>query len=145
MMKYARRRWDDVEGCEDVVVDALFIAWQKWRDRPDETLERAWLYGITFRVLANLRRARDRRQSLFVRLAMERTEENVEVDTVGTRSIRLALSKLRSNERELLRLLYWEDLSHREVAQAMGITENAVAIRVTRSRSKLRNLLVPPE
>ena len=52
MMKYARRRWDDVEGCEDVVVDALFIAWQKWRDRPDETLERAWLYGITFRVLA---------------------------------------------------------------------------------------------
>ena len=48
-----------------------------------------------------------------------------------------ALHALREEDREILMLVAWEELSHAEIGEAMGITPNAVAIRVHRARKRL--------
>lgn len=48
-----------------------------------------------------------------------------------------ALLRLRPDDRELLRLWAWEDLAPREIAGVLGITANAVSIRLHRAKSRL--------
>lgn len=145
VLRYALRRWSDVEGCEDVVIETFLVAWRRWDDKPERDRELPWLYGIAFRVLSNQRRSRDRRERLFKRLSLERSDPNadVDVDAVNVAHIRVALGRLSENERELLQLVYWEELTYREIAQVLGISENAVGIRITRAKSKLRGFLSP--
>lgn len=41
-------------------------------------------------------------------------------------------------------LLRLEDMSHQDIAAVLGISENAVAIRLSRARNRLQNLLAEP-
>lgn len=143
VMRYALRRWSDVEGCEDVVVDTFSVAWRKWDDKPEQDRELPWLYGIAFRVLSNHRRGRDRRERLFTRISMERSGPHGEVDGIDVEGIRAAIGQLNEKDRELLRLAYWEELTYREIALVVGVSENAVGIRINRAKSKLRVILLP--
>ena len=52
-----------------------------------------------------------------------------------------ALARL-SADQELLRLVAWEELSHAEIAEVMGISVNAVAIRLHRARARFEQALM---
>src|SRR5665213_648284 len=143
LLRYVYRRLSDSASCEDVVAETFLIAWRRWDVLPARERELPWLYGIAFRVLSNQRRSRDRRDRLFTRISRERSDQNDDVDTVDVASIRGALDRLKESDRELLQLVYWEELTYREIAQAIGISENAVGIRITRAKSKLRGFLSP--
>jgi RNA polymerase sigma-70 factor (sigma-E family) len=52
-----------------------------------------------------------------------------------------ALDHLGPRDRAIVVLRYWEDLSVRDVAGLLGLTENAVKIQSMRSLTKLRTLL----
>ncbi len=64
-----------------------------------------------------------------------------------------ALDKLSGVDKEILRLATWEKLSHKAIAQLLGISDAAVGKRMSRARARLakelerienrRNLLVP--
>ena len=57
-------------------------------------------------------------------------------------AVRGALARLRPADQEILRLVTWEELSHREVATALGVSLNAVAIRFHRARKRLERILL---
>lgn len=59
----------------------------------------------------------------------------------GHAQLRQALVSLPPGEAELLRLWAWEQLGPGEIATVMGITPNAVSIRLTRAKAHLRVLL----
>jgi len=52
-----------------------------------------------------------------------------------------ALARLDDEQRELLRLSVWEGFGVGEIAVALGITSNAVSIRLHRARRELADLL----
>ena len=54
-----------------------------------------------------------------------------------------ALAQLDPTALEIVRLAYWEGLSHHEIAAVLGITTNAVAVRLHRARAELRVRLTP--
>lgn len=51
------------------------------------------------------------------------------------------LARLRPKDRLVLSLMYFEDLSTREIAEQMGWSENLVRVRAHRARQKLKKLL----
>jgi RNA polymerase sigma-70 factor (ECF subfamily) len=51
------------------------------------------------------------------------------------------LARLSAVDAELVRLWAWEQLGPAEIAQAVGMTANAVSIRLHRARQKLKSLL----
>jgi RNA polymerase sigma-70 factor (ECF subfamily) len=53
-----------------------------------------------------------------------------------------ALARLRSDDQEILRLVAWDELDHRAVGLVLGITPNAVAIRLHRARKRFRDELL---
>ena len=145
LLRYSLRRLNDHSSCQEVVDETFLIAWRRWDDRPDSARELPWLYGIAYHVLSNSRRSRDRRQRLHTRLSMERhrDEDSPESSEVDIGVLSRAFSLLKPNDQELLRLVYWEDLTYREIALELRISENAVGIRVNRAKKNLRTFLQP--
>lgn len=56
----------------------------------------------------------------------------------GDARVTSAMSKLSPQDRALLVLFYWEDLSLNEIAQAVGCGENAAKTRLYRARERFR-------
>jgi RNA polymerase sigma-70 factor (ECF subfamily) len=141
--RYVMRRLSDWSSCEDVVSETFLIAWRR-RDRlPPRDRELAWLYAIAFRVISNQRRSRDRRNRLIVRMAQERKGIDYQAtdDTFDVESVMKVVKYLRIDDRVLLEHLYWERLTYREIAVVLGISVNAVGIRINRAKRNLRSLL----
>ena len=52
-----------------------------------------------------------------------------------------ALASLSPAEQEILRLVAWEELGNQQIAAVLGITPNAVAIRLHRARARFADAL----
>ena len=144
ILRFTSRRLSDPSSCDDVVAETFLIVWRRWDDLPPPDKELAWLYSIAFHVLSNHRRSRDRRDRLLTRMAMERdATEGVDAAGLNTERVLVTLRQLRTHERELLEFVYWERLTYRDIALILGISENAVGIRINRAKRNLRAYLRP--
>ena len=63
------------------------------------------------------------------------------IDLAVDQSILQALHGLKEADQELLRLVAWEAMPHNQIAQVLGCSENAVAIRLHRARQRLAQQL----
>lgn len=140
LLRYVYRRLSDHASCEDVVVETFEVVWRRWEELPPRDLELPWLYAIALRVLSNHQRSRDRRGRLLDRLSRERSGEAEDENSnqLFRDLLTRPLADLRSDERELLQLVYWEELSYRDIAEVLEISENAVGIRLNRAKAHLR-------
>jgi RNA polymerase sigma factor (sigma-70 family) len=144
LLAYALRRVARAEDAADVVAETYLIAWRRGADMPEGDEARLWLYGVARRVLANQDRGGRRRERLGARLR-ERLAAVVVADPAAEVSqrvtVRAALDRLGEVDREVLRLTAWEGLEPREAAEVLNISAAAVRTRLTRARSRLRELL----
>ena len=109
-------------------------------DLPEGEATRAWLYGVAFRVVGNQYRSRQRRYRLSARLQSQ-DAGGFPADTATDHEVEVlyeAFDSLSGGDQELLRLSSWEGLTRAEIAQVLGIKENAVDQRLHRARSRLR-------
>lgn len=143
VLAYALRRVENPEDAADVVAETFLVAWRRLDEVPVGHRERLWLYAVARRVTANARRAEGRRTRLAERLAETlRTELAAQPDPGGkaTEALR-AMAGLGEEERELLLLVTWEELSPSEAAKVLGISSLAARSRLHRARRRLRALL----
>ncbi len=143
VLAYALRRAGDPEDAADVVAETFLIAWRRLGDVPAGERARLWLYAVARRVLANRRRAEQRRTRLGERLAESlRTELATHAAPSGEAAeVLRAMGELSDEDRELLLLISWEELSPGEAAQVLGISSLAARSRLHRARRRLRALL----
>lgn len=143
LLRYALRRLDDHSAAEDLVAETFVVLWRRFDELPPRDQELFWLYGIAGRVLSNTLRGRQRLLRLEMRLAFEReyAQDAPRYSEEDIKQLMEALAELRPEERELLQLTYWEDLSYREIGLVLGCSEKAAGIRISRARQHLRQLL----
>jgi RNA polymerase sigma factor (sigma-70 family) len=147
ILAYALRRAGDPEDAADVVAETFLIAWRRLGDVPTGDRARLWLYGVARRVLANRHRAEQRRTRLGERLAESlRTELASHPAPSGEAAeVLRAMGELGEEDRELLLLVSWEELSPAETARVLGISSLAARSRLHRARRRLRTLLEQTE
>ena len=139
VLGYALRRVPTEADAEDAVSETFAIAWRRFERAPEPEDALPWLLAIARRVLANHHRSQDRRSRLTLRLRAQPRDPVVSMSPVTPASE--ALDRLRPDDRELLRLLAWEGLSQAEAGLVLGISENAVAIRLHRARKRFADEL----
>jgi len=128
-------RRTDPDTADDVLAETLLVCWRRLDQVPEHALP--WVYGVARNCLANIQRG-DRRQ---VRLAARITVVDPPAETVREvdepdERVHAALAALRPDEADLLRLWAWEQLGPAEIAAVLGVTPNAVSIRLHRARGK---------
>lgn len=138
---YCRRRLDE-EAARDCASETFLVAWRRLDRVPEGDGSLPWLYAVARRVVANRYRARRRFRSLITRLGGLAPEANPGPEAVALghaeQSEALeALSRLRPQDQELLRLAVWEELSHREIGEVLGCSAHAVDQRKRRAAERL--------
>jgi RNA polymerase sigma-70 factor (ECF subfamily) len=144
LWRYIQRRSINTEEARDTLSEVFLVAWRRLEDIPAGNEARLWLFGVARNLVKTSWRKRKRSGDLLVRIGSEmstRVTTDEELDNSGVLKIVKALQFLSENDQEILRLLAWENLSHKEISVVLGCSENAVAIRIRRARVRLMKVL----
>jgi len=146
---YCRRRVS-LDRVDDAVAEVFLVVWRRIADVPEGEATLSWLYSVAYRVLGHHYRGRKRRSQLEKKLTAIGVEPASSADEYLVRREELnqvieALSRLRPQEQEILRLSLWEDLPHTEVASILEISIDAAKQRVSRARKSLAKEFVEIE
>ncbi len=147
--RYVRFRVATREAAEDVTSE-VFMKALRAHDRydPSRASPKTWLLRIAQNAVTDHLRSLRRRSSLHVSLDRvpdlvaevpsqeERVlrEERIELLLNGSRALRPA-------DQEILSLRYGAGLSNQEIAEALNISNNAVAVRVHRALARLKEVV----
>lgn len=140
-----RQRRDDAE--EALQAAYLKVLDGKARFQGGSSL-RTWLFGVIRHTAAEQRRRRWLRDALLLNwysrmpAAIWRTDQH---DSLGeaerSRALRTALEKLPARQREVLHLVFYQEMTVDEAALAMQIAKGTARIHFERGKSRLREIL----
>ena len=129
---------------EDLLQDILFALWRALPSFRGECSERTFVYRVAHnRALTYRRQARPRGEMLEHAAAVPdwRADPAEHADAVQRREHLLdAIRRLPYGYRQVVTLRL-EDLSNAEIAEVLGVNENTVAVRLTRARKALADLM----
>ena len=141
LRRYARVLTGDAWAADDLVQDTLERACLKWQLWVAGTDLRAWLFTLMHSLYLNQRRA--------AKVALN----SVSIDDVGAElqapaspgtdplDLRRCLQRLPADQRAVLLLVTVEDMSYQEAAKVLAIPLGTVMSRLSRARSRLRELM----
>lgn len=124
---------------EDVVQAALLKCYRSWRkvsraDHPD-----AYVHRVLVNTLADARRRRWNGE-LPTEALPDKAAAHDETWASGI-AVRHALARMRPEQREVLVLRFWADLSERDTAAALGVAPGTVKSRISRALAALAPLV----
>lgn len=128
---------DDVE---DLAADLFELAWSK-RNQIERGFELPWLYKSARYLIANHQRKQSGRTRILANLAEPVSAPSAESLALADIELSDAWGQLSSREQELLSLWAFENLTAKDIAVVLSISENASNIRLTRAKQKLTLLL----
>ena len=132
--RFFRRRVTDAARAEELAQDVFAGVLQAAARYEPRSTFRSYLFGIAFNVLVA-----DRRRQ---RLATESTEpDDLPVrggDMNDVIWVQRALAALDEDDREILMLREYEQLSYQEIADVRGVPVNTVRSQLFRARAALR-------
>lgn len=141
----ALRSLGDATDAEDVTQKVFVAAWQsRARFDPARASLSAWLVGITRNTVADTHQARTRERAVTEQLAAlspEGTAASHETDLADRLLIADEMARLEPVPRQVVELAFFDDLTHLQIADRLGIPVGTVKSHIRRSLSKLRGRL----
>jgi RNA polymerase sigma-70 factor (ECF subfamily) len=137
---FFRRRLDTDLRAEDLAQESFLAVIRGSARYEPRALFRTYLYGIALNLLAAERRKH--RQSTTPVSESDATSESAPDRDLW---VRQALKKLDRNDREILMLREYEQLTYTEIAELLRVPLNTVRTRLFRARIKLKSYLQPKE
>ncbi len=135
---------------EELAQETFVRVWQQ-RGKFREGAEfRPWVFAIAVNLARNRLRWWRRRPDVSLQEWSETSEIEDRRSEIGSRAaeakersaaVQAAVAELPMKLREALVLFEYEQLSHAEIAAAVGATPKAVETRIARAREKLRDAL----
>lgn len=132
----------EASDASDVIAQVFTVAWRRFDQVPSPPEDRLWLFGVARRTVADHRRSSFRRLQMHHRLFSEvrPAVADHDPDPVLGR-VEAAMARLRPKDREVLRLILWDGLSHDEASVVLGCSANAVEHRFRRARQRVSDAL----
>ena len=125
---------------EDLAADVFAIAWRR-RATVTAGEELPWLYRIAANLVANHRRQQATAASLLFALRAPDTAPSAEDIAITDLALAEAWRRLRPRDREVLALAVLEDLPIPAISTSLGVSANAVSIRLHRAKKTLARLM----
>jgi RNA polymerase sigma-70 factor, ECF subfamily len=147
VLKIARAYTLTAEDCQDLVQEILLQIWRSVATYQGRSGGSTWVYRVALNTALNWQRKEGRRRTRQQPLL---EPENVAVDESNSAQNlqqRETIERLYDAIRRLpkgdtaLVLLFLQDLSYREIAEVLGISETNVGAKLTRARKALGELM----
>jgi RNA polymerase sigma factor (sigma-70 family) len=150
LVRYFARQTGDADAAEDLTQETLIEAWRHADRLIDADAHERWLFGIARNVGRRWARAHGRERARQVTtdavdldgLPGDDEDINWELEREDLAGLLdRALAELPETTRTLLLQHYIDELPQAELAQKVGLSEGAVAVRIHRGKMTLRRLL----
>lgn len=124
---------------EDVVQEAMTKAFKNLTRFDRRASFGTWLYRIVVNTaIQATRRTRHDRHVVTLEAVSDRITDPTGIPQLADPDIESALRRLDPEDRAIIVMFYWEDLSLNEIAGAMECTPNAAKTRLFRARERFR-------
>ncbi len=137
--RYIAHHLGSAQEAEDITSEVFQRAFQNWPQLRQANSKRAWLMTVANHLVSDYFRRHARPVLPFI---MEATAElNPEEAAVQREDAVILIRKLGQlpvRDRTVLTLRFAGDLSHREIAEVLGISEDASAVALYRALRRLR-------
>jgi RNA polymerase sigma-70 factor, ECF subfamily len=140
LLLFARQWVHSAADAEDIVQEAFVRFWR--RNHPIEN--RGLLYAMVRSIALDLIRRdsrRARREAVVVSESEQSAEPQFQFDDESQQSLAAALQGLPKDQREVLVMKIWNDLTFAEIGQALGVSQNTAASRYRYGLASLRKIL----
>lgn len=133
------------DRAEDLASQTFTVAFTRRASfRADASDARPWLLGIATNLLMNERRAERRSLEAVARIQGQSSRPAPELSVDGLdQEVAASLAALDPDQRDVLLLFAWGELSYDEISSALGIPVGTVRSRMARARRQLRVRLEP--
>jgi RNA polymerase sigma-70 factor (ECF subfamily) len=124
------------EDANDVVQDTFIQYYISSKQFKDEEHLKAWLLRVA------INRAKDVTRSFWRRnkIPLEEYTEQISFETSQDSDLFEAVMKLSEKYRVVLHLYYYEDMSVKEIAKILRVSEAGIKMRLSRGRSLLKDI-----
>lgn len=145
ILRYCYRRVNR-EAAHEIASQTFVVAWRRLDEVPQGVAALTWLYAVARNLVANERRAQARKSRLVGRLlgmgdSAPDGPEEVALRSVPDPRVLRALRRLRPGDRDLLRMVAWEQHPRPEIARILGTTRKTLDQRIRRALQRLRTEL----
>ncbi|HOC54647.1 MAG TPA: RNA polymerase sigma factor [Verrucomicrobiota bacterium] len=147
VLKVARAYTLTAEECEDLAQEILLQLWRSLPRFAGRAGASTWVYRVALNTALGWHRKEGRRRARQQPLVEPEEAPLPGPDSAEQLHQREVVERLYAAIRQLpkaeaaLVLLYLEDLSYREIASVLGISENNVGVKLTRARRALGELM----
>jgi RNA polymerase sigma-70 factor, ECF subfamily len=148
LYRYLRRRVG-ADAAEDLAAATFATAYASWGRFDPARPVRPWLYGIAANLVRHHWRDERRMLRAYARTGVDPVlgAEDESISRMNAsarlRPLAAALAELRPQDREILLLHAWAELSDSEIAAALSLPVGTVKSRLHRTRERVRNRLDP--
>lgn len=129
---------DSKEDREDLFQEIVFQLWKSIEKFEGRSGFSTWMYRIALSTAMAV--FRKKKAPIFYTDELPEMKEKVEELSDQQEQFLAALKKLNDAEKAFI-TLYLEDLSYKEIAAIIGITENNVGVKMNRIKTKLQQIL----
>jgi RNA polymerase sigma factor (sigma-70 family) len=141
LRRYARALTGNSWAADDLVQDTLERACAKWRLWVVGSDLRAWLFTLMHNLYMSQRRAA---RVALNSVSIDELESELQAPSINSDDpldISRCLQRLPADQRAVLLLVVLEDMSYKEAAKVLAIPMGTVMSRLSRARSRLRELM----
>jgi RNA polymerase sigma-70 factor (ECF subfamily) len=136
---------NNTEDAKDLYQEVLINLWKSLPTFKHLSNINTWVYRITINICLRAKQFSDKRQKHFIKLEslnFENIEDAISSNYNEKMFLKLSecIKKLEGVEKSII-LLHLEDLSYKEIAQVIGLTENHIAVKIKRIKNKLLTCL----
>jgi RNA polymerase sigma factor (sigma-70 family) len=138
----ALRSLGDASEAEDVAQKVFVAAWTgRHNFRPERASLPAWLLGITRNKVVDAHQARGKQHRIATQLATNTQPPPEPVDVAARLIIAEEISRLDEVPQRVLRMAFYDDLTHAQIAERLQMPPGTVKSHIRRSLIKLKRRL----
>ena len=135
----------DSEDAKDLFQEVLVHVWRSMSAFKGNSAIGTWMYRVALNVCLRFKSKHTKNQNRFIRLdsitvANFGSIENSEKENEKLNSLRKCVKELNQADKAIVSL-YLEGIAYKEIASILGLSENHIAVKIKRIKSKLLNCI----
>ncbi len=135
----------DNEDAKDLFQEVLVHIWRSMSTFKANSRIGTWMFRVALNVCLRFKSKHTKNQNGFIRLdsitiANFGYEENSEGENEKLNSLRKCVKELNEADKAIV-ALYLEGIAYKEISSILGLSENHIAVKIKRIKSKLLNCI----